>query len=250
MTANRSRLFPPDRTLRFPRPGPLRGSRRAGRGFTLIELMVAMVIVVALVAISIPIFLRARSSARSTECVSNVRQLGGALLSHAMEHGGKLIPLQPAVDRDTGKRPPIWTVQLARDGYLWDGEGELPCGKGVWTCPECDYMSHTYGGYGVAEDSVFVYEENRPRDASEPGSLRLNKIAQPERTWLVGDATRSANEPNKGWYAIWSRPDRWGSHSPAPRHRGKVHVCLADGSVVVLTLEEIEKRELTENVVR
>jgi prepilin-type processing-associated H-X9-DG protein len=212
--------------------------------------LVSLVIVVVLVAISIPVFLRARSAARATECISNVRQVGGALLSHASENHGKLVALQPGVDRETGKRPPIWTVQLALDGYLWSGEGELPCGTGAWTCPECDFMSHTYGGYGVAEDSVFVYEEKRAIGSDRTGSLRLNQIERPERTWLVGDATQSAGEPKKGWYAIWSQPNRWGSHGPAPRHRGKVNVCLVDGSAVVLAIEEIKKRELTENVVR
>lgn len=219
-------------------------------GFTLVELMVVIVIIVVLAAISFPIMARVKSAARATECVSNLRQLGGAILSHAMDHNGKLVDLQPGVDPETGKRPPIWTVQLARDGYLWDGNGELPCGNGVWTCPDCDFMSHTYGGYGVVEDSVFVYAEKRPVGVNQPGSLRLNLIARPERTWLIGDATRSADELNKGWYAIWSQPNRWNTHGPAPRHRDKANVCLADGSVVALGLSEIESRQLTQDVVR
>lgn len=219
-------------------------------GFTLIELLVVIVIIVVLVAISIPVVMRTRASAQATECASNLRQLGGALLAHAAENHGKLVDLQPGIDRETGKRPPIWTVQLARDGYLWNGQGELPCGEGVWTCPDCDFMSHTYGGYGVVEDTVFAYEENTPIGAKSPGSLRLSQIARPERTWLIGDATRNADELNKGWYAIWSQPSRWSSHGPAPRHRGKANVCMMDGSVSALSLEEIDERNLTEGVLR
>jgi general secretion pathway protein G len=226
------------------------GSSR--RGFTLVELMVTIVIVIVLVAFSFPIVNRARGAARAAECISNLRQVGGALLMHASENRGKLIPLQPSTSPDTGKRPPIWTVQLAQEGYLssWNGEGDAPCGKGIWTCPDCDFMSNAYGGYGVVENTVFVYEENRPTGVREAGSLRLNRIARPARTWLIGDAAQKADELNKGWYAIWPNPSQWSTHGPAARHKGKVNVCMVDGHIQSLTVGEIEERELTINVVR
>lgn len=212
--------------------------------------MVVIVILAVLVAIAIPVVQRGRASARTAECVSNVRQLGGAILSHAMDNHAKLIDLQPGVNPDTGKRPPIWTVELAWEGFLWDGKGELPCSTGVWACPDCKPESLTHGGYGVVEDSVFVYEENKPFGVNQTGSLRLHQIARPSRTWLVGDAAPDNNNLEKSWYAIWSQPDRWNSHGPAERHRGKANVCLVDGSVVSLSISEIESRGLTEDVVR
>ncbi|MGB1129713.1 MAG: prepilin-type N-terminal cleavage/methylation domain-containing protein [Haloferula sp.] len=225
--------------------------RTQRRGFTLVELMVAIVIVAALVALSFPIASRVKGSARAAEGMSNVRQLGGAILMHASDNHQKLIPLQPSVNSETGKRPPIWTVQLAREGYMWDGIGELPCGTGVWTCPASEFVSHAYGAYGVVEDTIFVYEERTPVGVSEKGSLRLNRIHRPASTWLVGDAAaKAAQDPKVGWYAIWSQPSRWDTHGPAPRHRGKVNVCMVDGHVEALTVQEIEERELTVNVVR
>lgn len=235
--------------------GPMNGCpfdlRRAG-GFTLVELLVAIVIIVVLVAISFPVASRVKGSARSTQCISNVRQLGMALLMQAGENHNKLMPLQPSKNSETGKRPPIWPVQLAQEGYLsnWNGKGPAPCGTGIWTCPDCDFMSNAYGGYGVVEGTIFVYEENKPTGANEPGSLRLSRMKSPARTWLVGDTSQSADKLNKGWYAIWSQPGRWGGHGPGARHRGKVNVCMADGHVESLTVEEIEQRELTLNVLR
>ena len=73
--------------------------------------MVVIVIIVVLAAISFPIMARVKSAARATECVSNLRQLGGAILSHAIDNHGKLVDLQPAVDPD----PP---VLLPPDGML------------------------------------------------------------------------------------------------------------------------------------
>lgn len=214
------------------------------------ELLVVILIIVVLAALSFTAFKRARTSARSAVCMSNVKQVGMALLEHAGDNNNKFIPLQPAENPKTGRRPPIWTVQLALAGYLsqWNGKGEAPCGTGVWTCPECDFMSVAYGGYGVVEDGMFVYEENTPTGVNESGSLRLTRIADPANTWLVGDATANPNNPKKGWYAIWSKPARWSDHGPAARHGGRVNVCMADGHVESLTIEEIKKRVLTEQV--
>ena len=152
---------------------------------------------------------------------------------------------------ETGKRGDIWPGLVAREGIMWDYEGDLPCGKGVWTCPSCDFMSNAYGGYGVAEDSVFVYGERYPQGGiREPGSLRLELIDDPANTWLVGDTAQKADELNKGWYAIWSRPSRWAEHCPAERHGGRLNVCMVDGHVESLTMKDVEERELTFNVVR
>ena len=67
-------------------------SRRAtttGRiGFTLIELLVVIAIIAILAAILFPVFARAREKARETRCLSNVKQLGMALLMYAGDHEG------------------------------------------------------------------------------------------------------------------------------------------------------------------
>jgi len=227
-----------------------RSHRFTKPGLSLLELMIAIVIVAALVAISLPIARKMKGSAESANCISNVRQLGGAILMYAGEHHQRLPPLQPALDSQTGKRPPIWTAYLANKGYLWNGIGTLPCGTGVWTCPSCDFMSNTYGGYGVVEGSIFVYEERRPEGVRASGSLRVNRIERPASTWLVGDTSRSVSEPNKGWYAIWSKPSRWDSHGPAERHGGKANICMVDGHVESLTKKEISERQLTYDVIR
>jgi prepilin-type processing-associated H-X9-DG protein len=79
----------------------------------------------------------------------------------------------------------------------------------------------------------------------------LNRIDRPSNTWLVGDTARNTATPEKGWYAIWSRPSRWANnHGPAERHGGKVNVCMVDGHVEALTTKEIEERKITYEIVR
>jgi prepilin-type N-terminal cleavage/methylation domain-containing protein len=75
--------------LRDPRPGVSK-MRRYVYGFTLVELLVVIAIIGILVALLLPAIQAARESARRTQCISNLKQMGLAVLTH--EDTKRLLP--------------------------------------------------------------------------------------------------------------------------------------------------------------
>lgn len=62
--------------------------------FTLIELLVVISIIALLIALLLPALSKARDSARDTQCLTNLKQMGFAMQTYAVEHNGKLMAIK------------------------------------------------------------------------------------------------------------------------------------------------------------
>ena len=90
---------------------------RRAPGFTLVELLVVISIIVLLISILLPSLTRARAQAKSLKCLANSRGLGQAALSFSNDNKGRfqLAAMEEAIqEADPGKNL-----------YWYDGPGEI-----------------------------------------------------------------------------------------------------------------------------
>ncbi|MCC6143643.1 MAG: prepilin-type N-terminal cleavage/methylation domain-containing protein [Candidatus Hydrogenedentes bacterium] len=240
---------------------------RRRRGFTLIELLVVIGIIAILTAILLPALGRARSQARSTQCVNNLRQLYLANTMYAAEHDGRYVPAAPDMyDFMLANAPPDhfggrvrWHGVRATpnpDTPFDPNQGPLsdylPDGR-VKECPEFfEYRKDALnafeaggGGYGynMAYIGSTLFRSDNLMEAARSGVIDVS-IKHPARTLMFADAAI----PQDGYIVEYSfieppRPvssayphgepgeDNFASPTIHFRHFGRANVVWADGHI-------------------
>ncbi|MGQ9731551.1 MAG: type II secretion system protein [Candidatus Zipacnadales bacterium] len=121
------------------------------QGFTLIELLVVLAIIAILASLIFPVFFQARAKARSTQCVSNLRQLGQALEMYASDWD-ELYPFAKDIsDQEVLAQWdafPQWQVWIPYMPYLREAMDAYVRNKELWHCPADK-------GFTMLEDSGF-----------------------------------------------------------------------------------------------
>ncbi len=188
------------------------------RGFTLIELLVVIAIIAILAAILFPVFASAREKARSANCISNLKQMGGAFTMY--------------VDDESGFLPPYWTdhpTGLVVDGakqyvnwstavYMYSKTGQM------WRCPS---VKAAPGAVGQGYAFNYYYMSER----------EFVLIQSPSMTVLLCDSGGRKDGTDTGSSNVAVAPpsqdssfqDVW----PAARHNGTVNVLWADSHMSV-----------------
>ena len=134
------------------------------QGFTFVELMVALSIILILAAILFPVFARAREKGRQSSCAANLQNIGIALRIYAAEHYGhfpprdndlwalvpRCLPDPEALECPTATGLARLSVRL---GFVPEPEGLLPDGTvpGRRLGPEGRPIDYIYRG-GFCDD--------------------------------------------------------------------------------------------------
>lgn len=245
------RLFPMESLS--PRTGSLRRAEPGGfsratqaRAFTLVELLASMVIIAILAVLTISGTSKMSESARSLTCVSNLRQLSSALLLHAGDHNGELLPgLKPISEGGSGM---IWTGALNAGNYIsvpylvnWQ---QMDCKAPIY-CPS-EKIHHGYGDYGPTTDHPFG-----------PNNRRLVSVTQPAKKVMICEArtpNSSASDPWRGTWSSWPNgAGGWLQNIPWPfRHGEIIHMAFFDGHVESRTrtslIPDSARKEIFDNI--
>jgi len=125
-------------------------SRPARRrpGFTLIELLVVIAIIAILAAILFPVFAQAREKARTTTCLSNLKQIGHAMLMYDQDYDGLFVPVIARPNRQE-KNAYLMTWMYLLEPYTKD--------RGVFICPSSGHRSTDYATNPSLPDLVQNY---------------------------------------------------------------------------------------------
>ena len=138
------------------RSAKARGCGTSGRrGFTLIEFLVVISIVMLLTGILMPSLARSRDAADRLRCASNLRQVGGALVGWLDDHGNRLPNLTYIYDQ----LPKYCEGMLLTnyEGEAFEGLGHLlPCAENggyladarLLYCP-CHHGDHPFDRYAT-----------------------------------------------------------------------------------------------------
>jgi prepilin-type N-terminal cleavage/methylation domain-containing protein len=82
--------------------------RSARRAFTLIELLVVIAIIAILAALLFPVFAQAKLSAKTTTCISNMRQLGMAMRLYLVDYDDTWFPASAYLPQQGFSNQQIW----------------------------------------------------------------------------------------------------------------------------------------------
>lgn len=228
----------------------------ARRGFTLVELLVVIAVISVLASLLFPVFARARESARSATCLSNLRQIGQALSLYRSQYEEYFPTYSRSRSTEAGGcgYSCHWTPKLKQYAQvaLFQGTNEAR-NETLFVCPSSAYR---VGGYAHNLELAYlgatvVQALPRRRDTSP---VAESDVLDGTRTVLVFETpvTRPEQIPDR-WGNSWSHWSRarvmreqgdlsedWETNVPIsrsstalakPRHSGANNILFVDGHV-------------------
>lgn len=185
---------------------------RVQRGFTLVEILVVIGILMLLGALLFPVFSRARENGKRTVCLSNLKQVALSLEMYTQDNNRRYPPAPPT--------PPTGLL-----GWSWAVK-DIAKSDEIFQCPS----------EGKKPDEGF---SDYWMNANLLGKSDV-RIRQPASVILNGDG--EANSVEYALAEIASSPDweQWDKEDPyATRHLGGANYSFADGHVKFLKPDQV-----------
>lgn len=194
------------------------------KGFTLVELLVVIVIILVLAAIIAPVGRGMVARGRTVNCAQNLRQIGIAAMAYAGDNNFTL----PATSHQRGGRSWTLTLQPYTSGTL------------VFKCHEDADGARPYT-YVIND-----FLTPNPAGAPELNFSILAKIDRPESTFMFAEAAASyANSDHfhfSDYYGGKIPPAVFEYQVAVDGHDGRANYLFADGHVETLSRAETRTR--------
>jgi prepilin-type N-terminal cleavage/methylation domain-containing protein/prepilin-type processing-associated H-X9-DG protein len=169
--------------------------RRAG-GFTLIELLVVIAIIAILAAILFPVFAQAREKARQTSCLSNMNQLGKAVMMYVQDYD-EIFPF--AVPDNWWLDWPVHVQPYVKNYQAFtcpsDGVARDPNNR-VWAGPPISYAANGYIAWNGSSNQLYGVM-GMAQSWIAPNIQSLGAVTRPADTILLAER----HAPNS--FAYW-----------------------------------------------
>jgi prepilin-type N-terminal cleavage/methylation domain-containing protein len=216
-------------------------------GFTLIEMLVVIAIILLLVALLLPALNNGEARLAQIKCLSNLRQHHVAVMLYVAENNGYFprfprTAFAPAACPNAWWTLDPWPTANVNVGSMWKYCSAGPADRlKMLQCP-ADLWEPAIIGCGGSYARNFSYSYNyrlnhaSPTDTSDiscsAASMRLLNIAKPSHRVLLLDERR----PNDGYY-VWN--NKHCDDEGATRHFGKGNYMCFDGHSILLFPDEV-----------
>lgn len=207
------------------------------RAFTLIELLTVIAIIGVLAAILIPVVGKMRESARTTQCIANLRTWGNATNLYVAENKGRLPATVYTMVKVNG-------ANLAQDAYLYLNRYVVPPENSCYT-------------YGYNQDMLAAYTCSTRDDAGNnlkwaayafndtPSAAMISAITEPSR--LIWATEAAGGSGGQRWITagmLTPNCTNLGATTFRP-HNGKNNFLYLDGHVSTQALHDVTKADFT-----
>lgn len=178
---------------------------RARAGFSLIELLAVVAVILILLSVGVVGFGRARAAAQAATCIENLRMWGSAFQLYAAEHRGRF----PHTDDWTRSDKSGLPASQSPHNHCWVDElppymgltpwrdhapGHHPTGN-PWQCPaakwarnaDYSYNREREGGFSYAMNTYLSYDFDHGGRTGGESYLNTLRCTAPARTILLFD---------------------------------------------------------------
>ncbi|MHB9036995.1 MAG: DUF1559 family PulG-like putative transporter [Armatimonadota bacterium] len=186
--------------------------RNLRRGFTLIELLVVIAIIAILAAILFPVLVQAKESARKTQCQSNLKQMGSAMVTYVQDWNAYC----PMANENWTTRPSEYIRPYLRAGHNKDV-------LKVFYCPSEKTHNYYGGDYAYNYAHVAWMSDSKFRRPSKVLAFFDNRC-----DWGGGSY-------GGGWVGLCPKETQYGWDNKATllktRHDDGSNILFVDGHV-------------------